>query len=124
MSSDGHFSSPWYHQLEILSPEAADALVEEALFRLCIGYRYVERKREITDKGEKESETEKETTPSITAITLWLKTRKPEVWGDAAGELPEGSNLLEVLAATLAGDAEPCIGVPGGWEGGNSTGEV
>lgn len=83
--------------------DAADALVERALFLAATGYWYTEVKREGTEKtGEKVTRTRKQAAPNLTAIALWLSHRKPEVWGEGSGDLPE-NNLLALLRAELGG---------------------
>ena len=88
--------------------EAADALVERALFLAATGYCYTEEKREITEKGgEKITRTRKQTAHSVSAIALWLSHRMPDKWGDGGVVLPE-NNLLTLLRSE--------------WEGGESDG--
>lgn len=88
--------------------EAADALVERALFLAATGYSYTEEKRETTEKGgEKVTRTKKYASPSVAAITLWLTHRMPQKWGEVAPATPE-NNLIDLLRAQLeegAGDA-------------------
>ena len=64
--------------------EAVDYQVEEALLKAAVGYRYTEEKVEQTDKGDKVVSTEKESGPNVSAISLWLKRRRPEVWDEEA----------------------------------------
>ncbi len=95
-----------------LTGEMTDYQVEDALLKAALGYRCVEEKTEQSDKGDKLVTTEKEVSPSVTAISLWLKRRKPEVWdaADDAGpeETPE-NNLFQALGnwqeEVLEGDA-------------------
>lgn len=80
--------------------EVVDSQVEEALLQKALGYETVERKVEVSAKGErKEVSTVKQVGPDVSAISLWLKKRRPEQWGDGEGEqrLPE-NNLLTLLA--------------------------
>lgn len=96
--------------------EITDYQVEDALLKAAMGYRYTEEKTEQTDKGEKLVTTEKEVSPSVTAISLWLKWRRPEIWGGEEtpemGEKPK-NNLFEALGdwreEVLEGDALPDI---------------
>lgn len=104
------------------SREWADYLVEDALFRSAVGYRYTEEKREQTDKGEKLVSTEKEAGPNVSAISLWLKRRRPQVWGDAGEEAPEGeNNLFQALGPwreeVMAADAVPELQSPAAADG-------
>lgn len=82
-----------------LTGEITDYQVEDALLKAAMGYRYTEEKVEQTDKGEKLVSTEKEASPSVTAISLWLKRRRPEVWAEdeASPEEPPENNLFEAL---------------------------
>ena len=71
--------------------EVIDRLVENALLKRALGYRYKETTRElITDKETGCSElvvtkvVEKEVVPDTTAQIFWLKNRKPSVWRDKA----------------------------------------
>ncbi|MBQ9166480.1 MAG: helix-turn-helix domain-containing protein [Oscillospiraceae bacterium] len=98
-----------------LSGEMTDYQVEEALLKAAMGYRYTEEKTEQTEKGEKLVTTEKEVSPNVSAISLWLKRRKPEVWDreeEEAEEKPE-NNLFEALGEwekeVLTGDALPGV---------------
>jgi len=75
--------------------EMADYQVEEALLRAATGYRYTEEKREETEKGEKLVVSEKEATPNVTAIGMWLKRRKPEIWDESlTDDRPSAENNL------------------------------
>lgn len=79
--------------------ESIDYQVEDALLKKALGYENVERKVEISPKGErKEVETIKQVGPDMSAISLWLKKRKPQQWGEGstAGPRPE-NNLHERL---------------------------
>lgn len=95
-----------------LNREMADYQVEDALLKAALGYRVEEHKTEQTEKGEKQVTTEKEVSPNVTAISLWLKRRRPEVWDGAEEEpaagLPE-NNLFAALGnweeEVLQGDA-------------------
>lgn len=69
--------------------EVVDRMVENALLKRALGYRYKETTRElITDKQTGISElvvtkvVEKEVVPDTTAQIFWLKNRKPEEWRD------------------------------------------
>ncbi len=89
--------------------EVTDYQVESALLKKALGYESTERKVEINPKGErKEVETTKQVGPDMSAISLWLKKRRPEKWGDAvaAGRQPE-NNLFEQLEGELDRDAIP-----------------
>ena len=80
--------------------EVVDSQVEDALLQKALGYESVERKVEVSAKGErKEVSTVKQVGPDVSAISLWLKKRRPEQWGDGESvqALPE-SNLLTLLS--------------------------
>lgn len=91
---------PAIGQALALSGEVADYQVEDALLKAAMGYRYTEEKTEQTDKGEKLVTTEKEVSPNVSAISLWLKRRRPEVWDredqQEPAERPE-NNLFSAL---------------------------
>lgn len=80
--------------------DVVDFEVEAALLRKALGYESTERRVEVSAKGErKETETTKQVAPDVSAISLWLKKRKPETWGEGGrGEQAE-NNLLERLEA-------------------------
>lgn len=95
-----------------LNREMADYQVEDALLRAALGYRVEEVKTEQTDRGEKLVTTQKEVSPNVTAISLWLKRRRPEVWDGPVGEMPEEAPENNLFAAlgnwqeeVLRGDA-------------------
>lgn len=100
--------------------EVVDYEVEAALLRKALGYESVERKVEVSAKGErKETETTKQVAPDMTAISLWLKKRKPETWGEGGrGDTPE-NNLMERLEVPgdLSAIPELCAGVADDPEG-------
>ena len=80
--------------------EVVDSQVEDALLQKALGYESVERKVEVSAKGErKEVSTVKQVGPDVSAISLWLKKRRPEQGGDGESvqALPE-SNLLTLLS--------------------------
>ena len=70
--------------------EVVDSQVEDALLQKALGYESIEHKVEVSAKG---------VGPDVSAISLWLKKRRPEQWGDGTGGqvLPE-SNLLTLLS--------------------------
>ena len=80
--------------------EVVDSQGEDALLQKALGYESIEHKVEVSAKGErKEVSTVKQVGPDVSAISLWLKKRRPEQWGDGTGGqvLPE-SNLLTLLS--------------------------
>ncbi len=61
----------------------ADANVTERLYKRAIGYKYIEKKTEVDDKGATKVTTiEKTLAPDITAQIFWLKNRQPNKWRD------------------------------------------
>lgn len=80
-------------------PNVTDFQVENALLQKALGYESVEKKVEISAKGErKEVETTKQVAPDMSAIALWLKKRRPEKWGDYIRDAPKPeNNLAQVL---------------------------
>lgn len=78
---------------------ATDFQVENALLKKALGYESVEKKVEISAKGErKEVETTKQVGPDMSAISFWLKKRKPQQWGEmAVGEAKPENNLNDLL---------------------------
>ena len=81
--------------------EVADRIVENALYKSAIGYRYKETTRERTKNraGEFEivvtKEVTKEVQPNVAAQIFWLKNRKPEIWRDK--QEIENNDALEKL---------------------------
>lgn len=82
--------------------EVADIIVENALYKRAIGYKYKEITREPVknqDTGEYElkvtKEVTKEVVPDVTAQIYWLKNRKPAEWRDR--RLPDNNDALEKL---------------------------
>lgn len=91
--------------------EVVDRQVEDALLQRALGYETVERRVEVSAKGErKEVSTVKQVGPDVSAISLWLKKRRPDLWGegDNGGELPE-TNLLALLGELEKGELD---GIP------------
>ena len=59
--------------------EIVDRMVENALFKRAIGYRY----DEVTyEDGVEVKRVTKEVVPDVGAQAFWLKNRKPEAWRD------------------------------------------
>ncbi len=71
--------------------EITDFWVESALLKRALGYEYRETKKKTSDKGEEETVTIKEMPPDLSAISIWLKNRRPDKWlkkpRDESGEL-------------------------------------
>ena len=69
--------------------EVVDILVENALLKRALGYRYDEITREIAMSADGEANglavtkvVTKEVQPDVTAQIFWLKNRKPDKWRD------------------------------------------
>lgn len=94
--------------------EVTDHQVESALLKKALGYESREVKVERNAKGEcKEVETTKQVGPDMSAISLWLKKRRPERWGDESPAGPRTeNNLMEVLEGELDTDAIPELQPP------------
>lgn len=88
--------------------QTMDYRVEDALLKKALGYENVERKVEISAKGErKEVETVKQVGPDMSAISLWLKKRKPAQWGDgSAGGVRKENNLPVKLEEEEKGELD------------------
>lgn len=88
--------------------EVVDSRVEDALLQRALGYESVERKLEITAKGErKEVSTVKQVGADVSAISLWLKKRRPVQWGEGeGGEAVPENNLLALLGGLEKGALE------------------
>ncbi len=85
-----------------------DYRVEDALLKKALGYENVERKVEISAKGErKEVETVKQVGPDMSAISMWLKKRRPDQWGDGnAGGAKKENNLSLKLEEEERGELD------------------
>lgn len=86
--------SPEIAQAMSVNGESTDYQVEEALLRAALGYRYTEEKLEQSDKGDKRVLTEKDVSPNVSAISLWLKRRKPEIWDEDTVPVESAENNL------------------------------
>ena len=99
------------------SGELTDYQVEDALLKAALGYRYTEEKREQGERGEKVVSTLKDVSPSVSAISLWLKRRRPQVWDeDCPMAEQKENNLYEALGAwqeeVIAADEIPELHPP------------
>lgn len=87
--------------------DTVDLQVEDALLKKALGYENIERKVEISPKGErKEVETLKQVGPDMSAISMWLKKRMPEQWGDAPPAGKKENNLLSLLTPLGKGEED------------------
>jgi transcriptional regulator with XRE-family HTH domain len=82
--------------------EVVDILVENALLKRALGYKYKETKTiESKKDGMRTEVTIKEVAPDTTAQIFWLKNRNPEAWRDrreveSKVEI-ESDNFIEAL---------------------------
>ncbi|MEG1407342.1 MAG: hypothetical protein RSD23_05735 [Ruthenibacterium sp.] len=96
--------------------DKVNALVEDALLRKATGYLYTQQDsyklKAIVygDDGKKESETEsvqvvdvqKYVPSEYSAIALWLKSRMPQKWGEAANSVPQAVvQIIDNIPDTL-----------------------
>lgn len=82
--------------------EVVDILVENALLKRALGYKYKETKTIESEKdGMRTEVTTKEVVPDTTAQIFWLKNRKPQEWRDkreVANNIDfESDNFIEAL---------------------------
>lgn len=89
--------------------EVVDILVENALLKRALGYRYDEVTKEAVE-DEETGETRlrvtkvvtKEIVPDVTAQIYWLKNRRPDKWRDKPRD-SEADNGLDKLDKLLEG---------------------
>lgn len=80
--------------------EVADIVIENALFKRALGYKYKEAKKESyqvegSDRvAIKEVEIIKEVPGDTTAQIFWLKNRRPELWNDR--RIVENTGTLDI----------------------------
>lgn len=76
-----------------------DRLVENALLKRALGYKYEEVKTK-TEMGvvTEVTKTIKEVVPDVTAQIFWLKNRKPDTWRDKRE--PENNEIFEKVLQT------------------------
>lgn len=82
--------------------EVVDILVENALLKRALGYKYKETKTIESEKdGLRTEVTIKEVAPDTTAQIFWLKNRKPQEWRDKREVYNnidfESDNFIEAL---------------------------
>jgi len=68
----------------------ANAAVEGALLRRALGYTAVEVTEEETSTGLKTKTSEKHIPGDLSAQMYWLKTRRPDTWGERAANQQNG----------------------------------
>ena len=86
-----------------------DRLVENALLKRALGYRY----DEVTlENGVETKRVTKEVAPDVTAQIFWLKNRKPGYWRDKRE--PEDTTAIERLDRILDGLKEAAEKEQGG----------
>lgn len=79
--------------------EVVDRIVENALLKRALGYKYEEVKTK-TEMGvvTEVTKTVKEVVPDVTAQIFWLKNRKPDTWRDKRE--PENNEIFEKVLQT------------------------
>lgn len=84
--------------------EVADVMVENALFKRAMGYRY----EEVTyEEGTETKRVTKEVVPDVTAQIFWLKNRRPLAWRDKQDIGLEGDLTIKVaMPKGLTPDAD------------------
>lgn len=90
--------SPAVNEAVLRGRDWANAMVENALLRRCLGYCVTETTEEETSAGIKTKTCEKHIPPDLSAQMLWLKTRCPEIWGERAAAGQDGV-LHEIIEA-------------------------
>lgn len=83
----------------------ANIIVENALYKRCVGFEYDEVTQEIgkDEKGKqvvKKKIVKKHIVPDVNAIRFWLTNREPELWKNFREET--GADNIEEIKATLA----------------------
>ena len=89
----------------------ANIIVENALYKRCVGFEYDEVTQEIgkDEKGKqvvKKKIVKKHIVPDINAIRFWLTNREPELWKNIREDIEDGKTdykdqLIEYLSALL-----------------------
>lgn len=83
----------------------ANIIVENALYKRCVGFEYDEVTQEIgkDEKGKqviRKKTVKKYVVPDVNAIRFWLTNREPELWKNFREE--SGADNIEEIKATLA----------------------
>lgn len=83
----------------------ANIIVENALYKRCVGFEYDEVTQEIgkDEKGKqviRKKTVKKHVVPDVNAIRFWLTNREPELWKNFREE--SGADNIEEIKATLA----------------------
>lgn len=95
--------------------DATDYAAELALLRRALGYEYCEETWELKlnkETGENEMTLTKKQVkhmqPDVSALTFWLKRRRPDVWGDSPGaeDSPAQTGIVLMPPITLAEETE------------------
>lgn len=89
--------------------DEADALVENALYKRAVGYKYTETRTETllnpdgTVNGvTKVVQTTREVIPDITSIIFWLKNRQPARWRNVDNEQMNDTADISKLAEAIS----------------------
>lgn len=94
-------SSPALEAALLRGRDWANAAVEGALLRRALGYTVTETAEEETSTGLKTKTSEKHIPGDLSAQMVWLKTRRPEIWGERAAN-PQSGMLREIVEAVKA----------------------
>ena len=83
----------------------ANIIVENALYKRCVGFEYDEVTQEVgkDEKGKqvvKKKITQKHVVPDVNAIRFWLTNREPELWKNFREE--SGAENIEEIKETLS----------------------
>ncbi|KKU53564.1 MAG: hypothetical protein UX75_C0036G0039 [Candidatus Moranbacteria bacterium GW2011_GWE2_47_10] len=84
----------------------ANLIVENALYKRCLGFVSEEVKERVFDDDQGKPRTEitttrKEIIPDINAIRFWLTNREPELWKNFREEIASGDNADEKIKEQL-----------------------
>lgn len=83
----------------------ANIIVENALYKRCVGFEYDEVTQEIgkDEKGKqviRKKTVKKHVVPDVNAIRFWLTNREPELWKNFREE--SGADNIEEIKETLS----------------------
>lgn len=88
--------------------ELVDTKVENALLKRALGYDFVEKKHEESDKdGVKDTTIHRHIPPDVGAAAFWLKNRRPDKWRDKP-DVPSDPESLK-KAKELLGEIPSAI---------------
>ena len=94
------FSKLKHEKPELFLPDITSYQVEDALLKRALGFSYSEVREVEKSSGTEVTTTYKEVPPDVSAATIWLKSRKGEVWNEKHTEengLDKVNKLIEQL---------------------------